>query len=261
MMNRRSILVTAVTTLVAIALLTACVAVAIADDPQPVGNHSIRPPVAGDAAPATDPGFRLVASTWGAAGSRASSTGFRLYGTMGQPSMIGHSSTADLALWSGYWAQIAQPVAYNRPPSNGTVIPSSGSGPDGVTTYFETTWSDPDGWRDLKHGYFHIGEDSSLVDNVTLMYNVQSKKLWIRSDDGSTWWGGFAPWSDNVLENRQAKVYCLLTRDDRSADTVSIRWAIKFKALSVGPKKTGLKCTDLHKARAKGAWKGTWNVY
>jgi 2',3'-cyclic-nucleotide 2'-phosphodiesterase (5'-nucleotidase family) len=150
---------------------------------------------------------------------------------------------------------------YNRRPSNGTVTPSSGSGPAGVTTYFNTTWSDPDGWEDLKHVYFHIGASASLYRNVTLMYNVHNNKLWMRSDDGSTWLGGYAPWSDNVIENLQAKVFCVQSRAEGSGDTLTVTWAIKFKAAFRGVKKTGLKCKDLYKANSKGAWMGTWNVY
>jgi hypothetical protein len=149
----------------------------------------------------------------------------------------------------------------NSAPQLGAVTPSTGSGPAGVTRYFNTTWSDPDGWEDMKHCYFHIGASSSLAGNVTLMYDVQDNKLWMRSDDGTMWLGGYAPWSDNTIENRQAKVYCALTRDEGSGDTLSVRWAIKFKADFRGAKKTGLKCTDVYNARAKGAWVGTWNIY
>jgi hypothetical protein len=149
----------------------------------------------------------------------------------------------------------------NQPPTLGAITPSSGSGPAGITRYFNTTWRDPDGWEDLNECYFQIGASSSLVGNVTLLYDVQDNKLWMRSDDGSTWLGGYAPWSDNTIENRQAKVYCVLARAEGSGDTLSVRWAIKFKPDFRGVKKTGLKCTDLYNARAKGEWMGTWNVY
>jgi hypothetical protein len=152
-------------------------------------------------------------------------------------------------------------VGWDYRPTLGAITPSSGGGPAGVTRYFNTTWRDADGWEDLKRCYFHIGASSSLAGNVTLMYDVRNNKLWMRSDDGTTWLGGHAPWSNSTIENRQAKVYCLLTRDEGSGDTLSVRWAIKFKADFRGVKKTGLKCTDLYNARAKGAWIGTWNIY
>jgi hypothetical protein len=148
----------------------------------------------------------------------------------------------------------------NHVPTLGTVDPSSGSGPVGVTTYFTTTWNDADGWGDLKHCYFHIGSSPSLVNNVTLLYNAAKHKLWIRSDDGMMWLGGFAPGSANVLDNGQAKVYCSLTTAQGSGDTLSVTWAIEFKPGYEGTKKLGLKCKDRQKAKAKGAWKGTWTI-
>jgi hypothetical protein len=152
-------------------------------------------------------------------------------------------------------------VRWDEPPVVGAIAPSSGGGPARATRYFNTTWRDPDGWQDLKHCYFHIGASSSVAGNVTLMYDVQNNRLWMRSDDGTAWLGGCAPWSNNTIENSQAKLYCLLTRDEGSRDTLTVRWAIKFKPDFRGAKKTGLKCTDIHDAKAQGEWKGTWNIY
>jgi hypothetical protein len=40
-----------------------------------------------------------------------------------------------------------------------------------------------------------------------------------------------------------------------------VKWAIEFKAGYAGDKKTGLKCKDRQKARAKAKWKGAWVIY
>jgi hypothetical protein len=152
-------------------------------------------------------------------------------------------------------------VIVNRKPYVGTVTPSSGSGPTGVTTYFTTTWIDPEGWMDLKQCYFHIRESTSIVDSVTLLYNALKNKLWLRTDDGTAWIGGFAPGSANVIENSQGKLHCALTTMQGYGDTVEVKWAIEFKAGYEGAKKTGLKCKDRHKARGKGKWKGTWTIF
>jgi hypothetical protein len=148
----------------------------------------------------------------------------------------------------------------NSAPQLGSVMPSSGSGPVGATTYFTTTWTDPDGWENLKRCYFGIGASASVMDNVALLYNAMRNKLWLRSDDGSTWLGGFAPESANVLENSQARVHCDLTTAQGAGDTLSVIWAIEFKPGFEGTKKLGLKCKDIDQARAKGQWKGTWTI-
>ena len=148
----------------------------------------------------------------------------------------------------------------NQSPTLGSVTPTSGSGFTGMTATFTTTWTDPDGWEDLKHCYFHIGASPSIVGNVTLLYNAAKDKLWLRSDDGSAWTGGGAPGSANTMENRQAIIHCDQTTVQGSGDTLSVTWAIEFKPAFTGTKKLGLKCKDRQKAKAKGAWKGTWTI-
>ena len=150
-------------------------------------------------------------------------------------------------------------VAYVKP-SLGSVDPSSGSGPTGVTAYFTTTWKDDNGWADLKQCYFHVGADASIVGNVTLLYNAAKNRLWLRSDDGTTWLGGCEPGAEGTVENSQAILNCKKTRQQGANDTLGLRWAIEFKPGYEGDKKTGLKCKDRSKARAKASWKGTWTI-
>jgi hypothetical protein len=92
------------------------------------------------------------------------------------------------------------------------------------------------------------------------MYHAGKNKLWIRTDDGSTWAGGHAPGAAKTMENSQARVWCGGTTATGSGDCVTVVWAIQFKPSYKGKKKTGLKCKDIHKARAKGKWKGTWTI-
>jgi hypothetical protein len=148
----------------------------------------------------------------------------------------------------------------NQAPALGFVEPSSGSGPVGQTQYFQTSWLDADGWEDLKQCYFHIGATPSGVGNVTLLYNAVKDKLWLLSDDGTMWTGGCAPGSGDRLENSQAEVACSQTTVYGDGDTLILGWPVKFKPGFTGTKKLGLKAQDLGRARAKGAWKGTWTI-
>jgi uncharacterized repeat protein (TIGR01451 family) len=148
----------------------------------------------------------------------------------------------------------------NAAPALGAVDPDSGGGTTGEVTTFTTSWLDANGWQDLKQCYFHIGDSPSIVGNVTLMYNARKNKLWLRTDDGSTWIGGYAPESANTMENGQAVVHCDLTGVQGSGDTLSVQWAVEFKPEYTGTKKLGLKAKDVHKAKAKGKWKGTWTI-
>jgi predicted nucleotidyltransferase len=148
----------------------------------------------------------------------------------------------------------------NSRPELGTVTPSSGTGPVGATTYFTTTWSDPDGWDNLKQCYSHIGASPSLPGNVTLLYNAAKDKLWLLDDSATTWLGGCQPGDANTAANSQATLHCMQTTVQSGGDTLGVRWAIEFKPGFEGAKKLGLKCKDRDKAKAKGRWKGTWTI-
>jgi hypothetical protein len=152
-------------------------------------------------------------------------------------------------------------IGPNHAPTLGTIDPSAGSSVPGQPIFVTTSWTDADGWRDLKHAYFHVGASPSLVGNVTLMYNRAKHKLWIRTDDGLAWIGGCTPGDVNVIQNSQAVVYCTNTVVSYSGtDTMNVSWYMWFLSGYEGEKKTGLKCKDMHKAKAKGKWKGTWTI-
>ncbi len=154
-------------------------------------------------------------------------------------------------------------VALNHPPTNGTVSPSSGSAPAGQVRYFTTTWFDPDGHADLKACRFQIGDSTrpkSLRLNAVLLYQVPTNKIMIRSDNGRKWWGGKLVGSANVIQNKQAKVYCNLTTVSKTGNTVSVRWAVEFKEAFKGQKKLYLKVRDLGGLSTPLQKKGNYNV-
>jgi hypothetical protein len=155
---------------------------------------------------------------------------------------------------------VSQVYRNNSRPELESVTPASGSGPVGVTTYFTTTWSDPDGWENLKQCYFHIGASPALAGNVTLLYNAAKDKLWLLDDSGTGWLGGCHPGDMLFVLNGQAILHCSQTTVQGAEDILSVVWAIEFRPGFEGAKKLGLKCKDRDKAKAKGKWKGTWTI-
>jgi hypothetical protein len=161
--------------------------------------------------------------------------------------------------WGVYGATTFQMDVSNHPPALGIVDPDSGIGHPGTVHYFTTTWTDPDGYEDLKQCYFHIGDSPSLRGNVTLLYNRLKNKLWLLDSDGN-WIGGFAPGSMASAENNQAILVGELCETGYRGNMLSVTWAIEFKGTFCGPKKLGLKAKDMSGAKAKGAWKGTFII-
>jgi uncharacterized membrane protein YeaQ/YmgE (transglycosylase-associated protein family) len=160
--------------------------------------------------------------------------------------------------WTGS-AFVSKVYRNNSRPELARVRPYKGSGPVGLRTTFETAWGDPDGFADLKQCYFHIGATPALAGNVTLLYLARKNKLWMLDDTGTTWTGGHAPGSLNVLANSQASVLCEFTTVQRVGRRLSVSWTIVFNAGFEGTKKLGLKARDIYK-KAKGGWKGTYTI-
>jgi len=150
----------------------------------------------------------------------------------------------------------------NKPPVNGTISPSSGGALPGTTVHFATTWKDSNGWNNLKSCLFHIGTTTAQAHNVFLCYNVQTNKLMIRSNDGTKWWGGYAPGSVHFMQNDQAVVDCNQTTVEHvGSNWVKVTWAISFKPAFRGQKNTYLKAMDKWLLTSRWQRKGTWTIY
>jgi hypothetical protein len=161
--------------------------------------------------------------------------------------------------WGVYGAVSFQMAASNHAPELGIVDPDSGVGHPGEIRLFTTTYTDPDGYDDLKQCYFHIGDSPSLRGNVTLLYNRHRDKLWLLDSEGA-WTGGFAPGAMAVAENSQAILVGELCEVGYRGNLLSVTWAIEFKGTFCGGKKLGMKAKDMSGAKAKGAWKGTFII-
>jgi hypothetical protein len=148
----------------------------------------------------------------------------------------------------------------SAPPVNVSVDPETGLAYTGVWYDFTTTWSDPGGWQDLKQCYVHFGATPSLANNVTLLYNAQNNRVWLRNDAGTAWLGGFEIGLPSVIENSQALVAPVSMSTLPSGDNLTVRWVIRFKLAFAGTKNVGMKALDRWGARATGQWMGTWVI-
>jgi len=140
------------------------------------------------------------------------------------------------------------------------VEPDSGSSSVEQLQYLTTEWSDPNGWEDLKWGFYIIGPNTDMANRVFVYYTVDTNQVYLRNDAGSGWLGGYAPSSDHVIENSQGAVECEQTLVELEGTTVTVRWAIRFKAPFVGTKNTYLKCKDDSGVVDDWQHKGTWTI-
>jgi hypothetical protein len=138
-------------------------------------------------------------------------------------------------------------------PQTGTVTPSSGNVKAGASKIFTTTWMDGNGYQDLKACYFLISSKIRQSKTIYLNYDPVKKKLYLRSQDGSKWLGGYSPGSAKAIINSQAKLDCSKTQVTQKLDTLTVRWSIVFMTGYKGDKNLYLKAID--KSGLASGWK------
>jgi hypothetical protein len=78
-------------------------------------------------------------------------------------------------------------------------------------------------------------------------------------DAGTTFIGGFAPGSPNVIENSYAKLDCSKTTVSGSGSTLTVTWSVSFKLAFAGTKHMYVSVRDPDVSIPWAAL-GTWTI-
>jgi len=154
----------------------------------------------------------------------------------------------------------ASAFALNSPPSVGTITPSSGTSLPNQAVSFTTTYTDPDGYKDILYAHLLINNAINGANSFYAYYNPYSNLFYLRNDANTLWLGGFAPGSANTIENSYVKLDCSKTSVSGSGTTLSITWNITFKPTFIGTKNTYLYVKDNSLANTGWVQKGTWTI-
>lgn len=134
----------------------------------------------------------------------------------------------------GFWS------IYNQVPTADSVSPYNGVSNPGETVTFTATYSDPDGWQNLRrveliltpsipdvsHGFYQ----TSFADCLYAFYLKDENKLYIvDSPMNEQLVGGYAPGSNNIIENNYVRIDCSKTTVSGSGNTMTVNWAVTFK--------------------------------
>jgi len=148
----------------------------------------------------------------------------------------------------------------NSIPAIGTITPASGtSSPDQVTS-FTATYSDPDTWQNIQYVYFLVNTSTSGSNCLWAYYDQNTDKLYLRNDANSSWLGGYAPGTANIIENTYAKLDCAATTASGSGNILTVNWKISFKSSFLGAKNMYLYVQDDLNAYQNFTQAGTWNI-
>jgi hypothetical protein len=148
----------------------------------------------------------------------------------------------------------------NQPPQVTILSPSSGTSDPNQPVTFTTTYTDLDGWQNIKYVQFLVNTSTSSKNCFLGYYNQNTNRLFLRNDSNTAWLGGYAPGSSNIIENSYAQLDCSQTTVSGIDDTLTIEWRVIFKSSFAGGKNTYLYVIDDGNLYDGWRKKGTWTI-
>lgn len=163
---------------------------------------------------------------------------------------------------AGAWSAVGNSdgIIVDNLPQLGSVTPASGSSLAGTAVNFSATYSDPDGWQNIQKGHLLVNTSTAKTNCLYAYYDQNTNKLYLINDANTSWLGGYAPGTANVIGNSYAKIDCSRTTISGSGNTLTINWNVTFKSTFKGTKNSYLKVTDDSGAVADFTQKGTWTI-
>ena len=163
---------------------------------------------------------------------------------------------------SGNWSVVcSDAISFpNQAPKTGTITPGKGSSAPQEAVSFTVTYSDANGWQDIKEAHLLVNTSTSGLHCFWGYYNQNANKLYLKNDNNTAWIGGFIPGSAKVIENTYAKLDCANTTVSGEGATLTINWSVTFKTSFQGAKNTYLYVKDGANAYNNWAQSGTWNI-
>gem|GEM_PF-755591 len=158
------------------------------------------------------------------------------------------------------WTQKGTWTITNTPPQVGTVTPAAGASIPGQAVNIATSYSDADSWQNIQSVMFLVNSSISPTNSFYGYYVPATNKLYLRDDTSSSWLGGFAPGSANVMENSYVKLDCAKTTVSKSGNNLTVNWNVTFKASFLGTKNMYLYVLDVAGAANGFTSKGTWRI-
>jgi hypothetical protein len=131
----------------------------------------------------------------------------------------------------------------------------------GMPVKFTTTYSDPDGWQNLKYCQFQFRVNTTYNESggFFVSYNQDTKRLWLRNDAG-VWIGNCTPGTNTTIENTDSKLDCRNTTVYGSGNNLNITWSVTFKSRFAGTKNSYLYVKDDQNLTDGWTQKGNWTI-
>jgi len=131
----------------------------------------------------------------------------------------------------GLWTVLIRP-SINLAPGNVSLMPANGSTQAGVTQFITTTYSDLNGVEDIANVVLRVRDSNSNA--LYVQYSAIARKFYLLNDAGTTYLGGFAPGSPNVINNTRGALDCSLSKVETVGNQLVVTWALVPSEVFVG---------------------------
>lgn len=144
------------------------------------------------------------------------------------------------------------------PPVNVSLAPRKSASASGRRHTLKATYSDPDGWGDIRYCAVRIGSANRRA--LYAQYSAESNKLFLLDDAGHTYLGGVVPGTPGVIRNRQGVLDCAATRVSGSGNTLTIEWSFLPASRLAGTRSVFLHVRDWQSKADDLERKGLWKI-
>jgi len=141
------------------------------------------------------------------------------------------TSSGYIGLNSTVWAS-GTPTG-NYTPRTVSASPSTTTSYVGTAQTVTTTYSDSNGWKDIRWASARLISSNGRP-AVSLLYNRSTNRMYVRSRDGARWIGGYAPGSSNTITPGHATVKVNASSVSGSDNTLTVRWSVAFESPTRG---------------------------
>jgi hypothetical protein len=150
------------------------------------------------------------------------------------------------------------PTPSQIPPRNNSILPQSGDSPAGSVYTIRTVYTDPNGIEDIANVVLRAGESNSGA--LYAQYSAVSGKFYLLNDAGTTYQGGYAPGSTNVINNSRGALDCSLSKVETVGNQLVVTWAFVPSAAFVGTHSLYQLALDRSAAKTDLERMGSWTV-
>ena len=117
----------------------------------------------------------------------------------------------------------------NPLPVNVSLSPDTGSIMIDRNTNLESIYWEPNGCENIKNCCLMINTGTTTSGAGYFFYDAENNLLYLRNTTDDAFLGGYAPGTNQIIDNGAIKLYCADTTVDNSGNNMIINWSIALK--------------------------------